>query len=167
MKDDGKKYFGKYRGVVTNNVDPLQQGRVQVVVQDVGGQESNWAMPCSPFAGKGYGQLALPVIGTQVWVEFENGEVRHPICTGAFWGAGELPPLAVPPKDTTAITLQTLKQNGLTISDADGGSIMLKSACGASIIINKEGITLDNGQNAKLTLQSNTVSINDGALEVS
>ena len=167
MKDDGKKYFGKYRGVVTNNVDPLQQGRVQVAVQDGGGQESNWAMPCAPHAGPGYGQLALPVIGAQVWVEFENGEIKHPLWVGGLWGPGELPPLAAPPKGGTAITLQTLKQNGLTISDAQGGSIVLKSTSGASITVNDAGITLDNGNGATLTLQGNTVSINGGALEVS
>ena len=32
-----EKYYGKYRGMVLNNVDPLQQGRLQIQVPDVAG----------------------------------------------------------------------------------------------------------------------------------
>lgn len=30
-------YFGKYRGTVINNIDPLQIGRIQAMVPDVSG----------------------------------------------------------------------------------------------------------------------------------
>jgi len=44
--------FGKYRAVVINNVDPLQIGRIQVMVPDVGAViPTSWAMPCLPTAG--------------------------------------------------------------------------------------------------------------------
>ena len=33
--DGGKKFYGKYKGTVVNNVDPLQQGRLLVQVVDV------------------------------------------------------------------------------------------------------------------------------------
>lgn len=33
---DGQKYYGKYRGMVLNNIDPLQIGRLMVQVPDVG-----------------------------------------------------------------------------------------------------------------------------------
>jgi hypothetical protein len=47
------KFYGKYRGVVMSNVDPMQIGRLQVEVPDVlGVGVSRWAMPCVPFAGK-------------------------------------------------------------------------------------------------------------------
>ena len=43
-----EKYFGKYRGTVVNNVDPLQIGRILVMVPDVSGiVPTSWAMPCS------------------------------------------------------------------------------------------------------------------------
>ena len=43
------RFFGKYRGQVTNNIDPLQIGRVQVSVPAVLGDGSlSWAMPCTP-----------------------------------------------------------------------------------------------------------------------
>ena len=33
--NEAKKYYGKYRGTVVNNIDPLQIGRIQVQVPDV------------------------------------------------------------------------------------------------------------------------------------
>jgi hypothetical protein len=82
MSDEGK-YFGKYRGVVLNNVDPMQMGRLMVEVPDVTGlAPSSWAMPCVPIAGIQNGMVALPIIGSGVWVEFEQGDPDYPIWTG-------------------------------------------------------------------------------------
>ena len=73
------KYYGKYRGTVLNNVDPMQQGRLQVDVPDVlGGMPSSWAMPCVPFAGTQAGMWAVPDIGSGVWMEFEQGDSELP-----------------------------------------------------------------------------------------
>ena len=47
-----KRYYGKYRGTVINNVDPMQIGRIQAMVPDVAALlPSSWAMPCIPVAG--------------------------------------------------------------------------------------------------------------------
>jgi uncharacterized protein involved in type VI secretion and phage assembly len=166
-----RKLFGKHRGVVLNNVDPLQQGRLQVkvpgVVWDI---STTWAMPCVPIAGIQNGMLALPIVGSSVWVEFEQGNLDHPIWVGCFWGsAAELPALALAtPPGIPAITLQTPLQNGLTISDMPGpaGGITLKSAAGATVIINDMGIYIQNGKGAVITLIGPTVSIDNGALTV-
>ena len=70
-----ERYYGKYRGVVLNNIDPMQQGRLQIQVPDVSGlAPASWAMPCVPIAGIQSGMVALPVIGSGVWVEFEQGK---------------------------------------------------------------------------------------------
>lgn len=166
-----EKYFGKYRGVVLNNVDPMQQGRLQVQVPDVAGLvPASWAMPCVPLAGLQSGMVALPVIGSGVWIEFEQGNPDHPIWVGCFWGsAAEIPALArATPPGMAAITLQTPLQNGLTISDLPGpsGGIMLKSAGGATLIVNDTGIYIQNGRGAAITLVGPTVDINAGGLTV-
>ena len=45
------EFFGKYRGKVVNNVDPLQVGRLQVSCPDVlGDGRLSWAMPNVPPA---------------------------------------------------------------------------------------------------------------------
>jgi hypothetical protein len=45
--NDAQTYYGKYRGTVLNNIDPMQMGRLQVQVPDVAGLiPTSWAMPC-------------------------------------------------------------------------------------------------------------------------
>jgi hypothetical protein len=88
------KYFGKYRGVVTDNVDPLQTGRLRALVPDVlGNNESSWAMPCVPCGVSKTVASSLPKKGAAVWIEFEQGNPDHPIWTGCFYGgAAGTPP---------------------------------------------------------------------------
>src|SRR5262245_37713208 len=88
------KYYGKYRGSVAQNLDPLQLGRIQVLVPDVSNVAlTSWAMPCVPIAGKQEGTFFVPQVGAGVWVEFEQGDPDYPIWVGGFWGiAAEVPP---------------------------------------------------------------------------
>ena len=86
------EFFGKYRGKIENNIDPMLQGRVQVSVPAVLGDGSlAWAMPCVPYAGSGVGLFMIPPVGTNIWVEFESGNPDYPIWAGCFWGTGEAP----------------------------------------------------------------------------
>jgi uncharacterized protein involved in type VI secretion and phage assembly len=165
------KYYGKYRGMVMNNIDPMQMGRLQIQVPDVTGvAPATWAMPCMPMAGIQNGMFVVPIIGSGVWVEFEQGNIDYPIWVGCFWGsAAEVPALAkLTPPAITAITLQTPLQNGITISDLPGptGGIMLKSATGASIIINDTGVYVTNGKGASIVMTGPSVNINTGALTI-
>lgn len=171
MSNGEHRFYGKYRGMVLNNIDPMMQGRLQVQVPDVAGlMPASWAMPCVPIAGLQTGMVALPAIGAGVWVEFEQGNPDHPIWVGCFWGsAAEIPALAqLTPPAVPAITFQTPLQNGLTISDLPGpsGGIMLKSATGATLIVNDTGIYIQNGKGASITLIGPTVMVNAGALAV-
>jgi uncharacterized protein involved in type VI secretion and phage assembly len=164
------EYFGKYRGTVVNNVDPMQIGRLQVMVPDVMGVAlSSWAMPCVPLAGIQMGTFFVPLIGAGVWVEFEGGDPDYPIWSGGFWGsAAEVPALALAGLPASPnIVMQTSGQNSIVVSDVPGtGGIMLKAAAGAMILINETGITISNGQGATIMLNGPTVTINQGALVV-
>jgi len=171
MSSEQGKFYGKYRGVVLNNIDPMQMGRIQVQVPDVLGLGlSSWAMPCVPFAGKQSGVFVMPQIGAGVWVEFEQGNQDYPIWVGGFWGsAAEVPVLALAGLPVSpSIVLQTGNQNGLMISDLPGptGGILLKTMTGAMISINEVGITISNGQGATIMLNGPAVNINQGALTV-
>ena len=166
---DQEQFYGKFRGVVINNVDPLRIGRIQVQVPDVSGVlPSSWAMPCVPVAGVQSGFFTVPPVGAGVWVEFEHGDPDYPIWVGGFWGtAAEVPALAntIPP-GTIGFALQTTLQNGIVVSDLPGptGGIMLKSATGATIIVNDTGIYIQNGKGAAITLLGPTTDVNNGAL---
>ena len=170
-----ERFFGKYRGLVVENVDPLQVGRIQAQVPDVLGETtSSWALPCVPAAGIQAGCFIVPPIGSQVWIEFEQGDPDFPIWTGGFWGlAADVPlvavaPAAIPPGQT--IVLQTTGQNTLALSDAPpsptSGGIILKAAGGAMIVVNDAGVTISNGKGATITLIGPAVSVNSGALSV-
>jgi uncharacterized protein involved in type VI secretion and phage assembly len=165
------KFYGKYRGTVTINVDPEQRGRIMAMVPDVLGLiPSSWAMPCFPIAGKQQGTYFIPQIGAGVWIEFENGDPSYPIWTGCFWGAvAEVPALALAGNPASPnIVLQTSLQNAVVISDLPGptGGIMLKSTTGASIIVNDTGIYIQNGKGASIVMTGPTVTVNNGALVV-
>jgi uncharacterized protein involved in type VI secretion and phage assembly len=166
-----RTYFGKYRGTVINNVDPLQIGRIQAVAPDISAlAPTSWAMPCVPLAGKQMGAFVVPPIGAGVWIEFEHGSPDSPIWVGGYWAtAADLPALALAGAPYGPnIVLQTAAQNSIVISDAPGpaGGIMLKSATGATIIVNDSGIYLENGKGASLIMTGPTVTINNGALVV-
>jgi hypothetical protein len=169
------RYYGKYRGTVIENIDPEQIGRVLVQVPDVLGDiPSSWALPCVPAAGIQSGVFVVPPIGSQVWVEFEQGDPDYPIWTGGFWGlVADVPvfataPPAIPPGQN--IVMQTTGQNMVMVSDAPPtpvtGGIVIKSVSGAMIVVNETGIYISNGQGAMITLTGPAVDINLGALTV-
>jgi uncharacterized protein involved in type VI secretion and phage assembly len=169
--NDVKKFFGKYRGIVIDNIDPLQTGRLMVNVPDVPNMPASaWAMPCLPFAGIQNGFYAVPEIGSAVWIEFEQGDPDYPIWVGCFWGsAADVPALGLAgAPGLQQIVIQTVNQNTLLISDVPGpgGGILLKSSAGALISVSDTGITISNGQGATIQMNGPAVTVNEGALEV-
>jgi uncharacterized protein involved in type VI secretion and phage assembly len=165
------KHFGKYRATVLDNTDPEQLGRIRVEVPDVlGNTPSGWAMPCVPLAGAQSGTYLVPQVGSAVWVEFEGGDPDRPVWTGCFWPSpGQVPALGLlgNPASPT-IVVQSGLQNSIAVSDVSGpdGGIMLKSAGGATLIVNDTGIYIQNGKGASIVLIGPTVNVNQGALVV-
>lgn len=129
------KFYGKYRGLVTVNVDPLNLGRIRAMVPEVLGETpSSWAVPCAPYAGPGSGLFAIPPPGAGVWIEFEAGDVSRPIWSGAWWGTAEVPVnhRGIPSVPTTKILRSELGLQAsfddvtqtITISDAIGVNLV-------------------------------------------
>jgi uncharacterized protein involved in type VI secretion and phage assembly len=159
-----QRFFGKYRGVVTNNLDPMQLGRIQVSVPAVlGGGRSSWAMPCVPYAGPNVGFFAIPPVDANVWVEFEGGDPDYPIWAGCFWGTGQLPPGAL----TADTKVWQTGSNTLKLDDLPGaGGVTIELSGGGKIVINVSGVEITDNQGATIKLTGPQVSVNDGALEV-
>ena len=158
------KFYGKYRGVVTDNSDPKSLGRVRAKVQDVLGEnESVWATPCVPYAGKGVGLFLIPPTGASVWFEFEQGDPDHPIWSGCFWAEKE------PPATAAGAEVKVLKTDAatITINDKAGAeAVTIETTNGQKIKLTATDIEIDNGKGATIKLSGSTVKINDQALEV-
>lgn len=168
LSTSAPRFFGKYRGTVENNIDPMQQGRVQVSCPAVlGSGQLSWAMPCTPYAGNGVGLFLVPPVGANVWVEFEGGNPNNPILGGCFWGTGEVP--ATP----ALAEMKVLKTDSMSIELSDlpgagGIRVSISSpavAMSISISATSSGVEVSVGA-SKITLSPVSVSINDGALEV-
>jgi uncharacterized protein involved in type VI secretion and phage assembly len=158
------QYFGKYRGKVENNIDPMQQGRIMVSVPAVTGSGSlNWAMPSMPFAGNGVGFWAIPPTGANVWVEYEGGDPDYPIWSGCFWGVGESPASPAVPQ---LVVLKT-QSCTLTLSDLPGvGGVTLETATGMKIKMDATSLEITNGMGASIKMEALSVKVNNDALEV-
>ncbi|MEO7651420.1 MAG: phage baseplate assembly protein V [Bryobacteraceae bacterium] len=130
---DGR-FFGKYRGIVTDNNDPTGRGRLEVLVPAVMSGQPVWAMPCVPYAGKNMGLYAIPEKGTGVWIEFEAGNTSYPIWVGCFWGDGQAPRNAQDGESKPALKiLRTEKGLMLTLDDS-AEVITLSDSSGANVI---------------------------------
>lgn len=168
---NGNQYFGKHRGTVLNNIDPLNEGRLLVQVPDVLGlTTSSWAMPCVPATGKEMGVWVLPQISAGVWVEFEQGDPDYPIWTGCFWGSGVEPPKlalqAIP--GIPSFVMQTMAQHKFMLSDVPGktGGILLETPTKAFISITDIGITISNGKGSKIELMGPNIEITNGSATI-
>lgn len=79
-------------GIVTQNSDPDNMGRVRVRYPALGDDiEGWWARIAAPAAGSERGLLMMPVAGDEVLVAFEHGDVRRPYVLGALWNGNDTP----------------------------------------------------------------------------
>ncbi len=73
---------GLFRAVVEDDHDPERRGRLRVSVP-AAGATAVWAEACLPPVPLGL--LALPGVGSTVWVQFESGDRDRPVWTGIAW----------------------------------------------------------------------------------
>ena len=159
-----RRFYGKYRGFVVNNMDPKRLGRLTLRIPSVLGSEvtSGWAMPCVPFGGqKNQGFLCLPDVGAGVWVEFEEGDLEFPIWVGTFWsepgGNSEIPTLSDADgkelkneqKPPTRKIIKTQKGHTIQFEDADDKEmvIIVEATHKHVVALDKDGIQITDGAN--------------------
>lgn len=168
------RYFGKYRGTVSDNADPTSRGRLKVKVPAVLGDLEMWAMPCVPYAGAGVGFYSLPEPGTGVWVEFEAGDPSYPIWTGCFWADNELP-------DESDADIKIWKTESLKIRfDDSADEVLVENSSdskvtlasdvktesgGATHTVGSAGVVSEKGA-TKAEVGDSSYKVNNGALEV-
>jgi hypothetical protein len=165
-----RKLFGKYRGTVTNNVDPKRQGRLQVRSTDgLGLFPSSWAMPSVAMGGLQHGAYFVPPVNAGVWLEFEQGDPNKPIWTGFYAGSSnDIPSTAqTTTPGTPVMVLGTIGKVTFAISDTPipplmkGAGILLQSGA-TSLVVDSAGIHIQ----APLVEINGLTQINKNALVV-
>lgn len=156
------RYFGKYRGIVTDNNDPDKLGRIRAKVPRLlGDEETGWALPAFPYGGAAeQGFFALPEQDAGVWIEFEGGDLSYPIWSGTWYTSGAIPESATP-----AQKIIKTKSGHKIVFDDDAGSLEMTDSNGNSIKMDSNGIVITSGSNT-IEMTSSGVSVNKGALEV-
>jgi len=128
-------------GVVTNNRDPDDMGRVRVHYPALGPDaEGAWARVVTSSAGNARGLMMLPVVGEEVLIGFEHDDTTRPYVLGSLFNGVDKP--------------------GDDLLQGYDGSFALRSdhkvhvTSAEGITLNSEGpLTLDAQGNAALTTQ--------------
>ncbi len=162
-----QRYYGKYRAFVSNNRDPETRGRLKLKIPTVlGDQETGWALPCLPFGGlANQGLFMIPEMDAQVWVEFEEGNLDHPIWVGVFWQQSSDTPEEAALEEPTTRIIRTPSGHVLQFDDLSGEEqFRLAHPAGTEMTIDPQGtVELEDAAGAKLTLnaESNKVILED------
>ncbi len=154
------RYYGKYRGQVTDNADPDDLGRIKASVPRVlGDVHTGWALPSFCYGGASeQGFFAVPDIGAGVWIEFEGGDLSYPIWTGTWYTSGAIPESAKPGKKV----LKTSSGHKIVLDD-DGGSIEITDSNGNTMKMDANTIKIAAGGAVKLVVDAPQIQIVDGA----
>ncbi|CUH98432.1 type VI secretion system Vgr family protein [Leisingera aquaemixtae] len=65
----------------------------------------------TPWSGKNWGMVAIPRMGQEVVIQFEDGNPDRPICTGMLYNAETMPPYTYP-DDQTQLGIKTNSSKG-------------------------------------------------------
>ena len=90
----GQPSFGSQLvlGIVTNNQDPDNMGRVRVRYPALADDaEGTWARIATLSAGNERGALMLPVVGEEVLVGFEHDDTTRPYVLGSLFNGQDTP----------------------------------------------------------------------------
>lgn len=90
------RLWGLYPGVVVNRDDPERIGRIKVSIPGLIDDESNWAFPRTGASVRDAsgavayrGEMNIPPVGADVFVQFVNGDVDKPVWEPGPYGLGE------------------------------------------------------------------------------
>jgi phage baseplate assembly protein gpV len=149
--DAGTRLTGVVVGIVTNNKDPENMGRVKVKVPDLADTvESAWARVAMVGAGASRGVFFLPEINDEVLVTFEAGDTRRPLVLGGLYGGKTKSPLTSDQAVAASAVSkrQIVSRLGHVIELSDGEQpaekhVQLKNADGQLIRVGSDKVTVD------------------------
>jgi uncharacterized protein involved in type VI secretion and phage assembly len=155
-----QRFFGKYRGQVTDNNDPNNLGRIKAKVPRLlGDEESGWALPAFIYGGASeQGLFALPDVGAGVWIEFEGGDLSYPVWTGTWYTTGAIPESAAPGKKVFKT-----KSGHKIVLDDDAGTLEITDSNTNSITMDSSTIKIAAGNATTVVIDAPQIQLVDGA----
>lgn len=92
-KKESRAGSGVYTGIVSNNQDPDEMGRIKIKYpwrsED---DESNWIRTSTVMSGDDQGVWFLPEVGDEVLIVFGGGDINRPYVIGSLWNKNANPP---------------------------------------------------------------------------
>lgn len=140
----GGLFHGVFAAIVSDVVDPDDQGRVRVRLPwspDPSGQRYEaWARLATMMAGDKRGTWFIPDVGDEVLVAFESGDPRRPYVLGALWNGKDAPPESMDSGGKNDIKTICSRNGVIVTFDDTGGreSLTLKTPGGQEIVL-KDG----------------------------
>ncbi len=139
------RILGVVVGIVTNNQDPEDLGRVRVRFPWLSEtDESWWARVAAPMAGSQRGVYFPPEVDDEVLVAFEQGDARFPYVLGALWSSTDKPPESNQDGENNLRTIRSRSGHVVRLDDTDGAEkIEIVDADGKqSIVLDTAGGTI-------------------------
>jgi uncharacterized protein involved in type VI secretion and phage assembly len=149
--------YGVTVGVVTNNLDPDNMGRVKLKFPALMGDvESCWARLASPGAGKERGMQFVPEVNDEVLVAFEHGHIDYPYVIGGLWNGKEKTPQQ-PPSDNGKVEQRIIKTREghlIRFNDKSGEQKIeiIDAQTNTSIILDTQNKTIKIDSKDKITV---------------
>jgi len=185
----GGRFYGLYPALVSDIVDPDNQGRVKIKLPWAPDTDSSsyetWARLAVLMGGKNRGTWFIPDVNDEVLVGFEGGDMRRPYVIGALWNGSDSPPesmdgagnnykkvicsrngVKVTLDDTDgqeSLKLETPGGQSVTLKDGPG-SVEIADSNGNSVKLEASGITVN--ASAKVTISGSVVEVSAGSLTV-
>ena len=165
------KIYGVITGIVTNNQDPDELGRVKIKIPRISGEdESNWARVISFMAGKDRGAFYLPEVDDEVLVAFECGNINMPYVIGSLWNGEDVPPETNSDGENNIRIIKSRSGHIIKLDDTDGEEkieIVDKNENNMIIIDTKnEKISIKSNKDIEISAPTGTIIMDAKDIEI-
>jgi len=158
-------------GLVTNNQDPEELGRVKVKfpwLSDT--DEGHWARIAVPMAGSLRGFYFLPEVDDEVLVAFEQGDARFPFVVGALWNGKDKPPEKNDDGENNIRAIKSRSGHVIRLTDKDGSEkIEIIDKTGKNQIVfdtKNNTITIAADKDLTLAAENGSIKLNAQKIEI-
>jgi len=147
-------------GTVTDNKDPEGLARVRVRLPwQISGHASYWARIAMLMAGDGRGTYFLPEVGDEVLIGAENGDPSHLYVIGVVWNGKQKPPENNDDGKNDRRVIHSRSGHRLIFDDGAQPRVELLLADKKHLVLDQNGVTLDDDKGNKLVIESNSGAI--------